>query len=393
MKRLLSITLLMSIVIGGFAQKPSLIKTYNAYFERNYEKAKELIDQCALDEKLTTKAQTWLYMGNIYLYLANEEYMAKQQNEAYTIKYPNAPEIAYDAFAKANQMNKNVESSEMLTPSEGMSRLYTLMLIYGVEEIIAKNYDNGERVLRKAIESYEMKTPPEYPLNGELYYYYAYTLEMLNRPDDARNFYEKAINDHSTNPSVYLRLIEQYKNEGKDVKVLEIINSGKVSLPDNPNILVAEVDYFWEKDPAKAKQLLQNLPPSLMTNSDALTNVANIYIKDNDLLNAEGYLKKAERLTPDNFIVIYNLGYCYLKLYDEKFVKGNELAVAGNKEEADVVNNEAKKFLDNAEIYFEKAIRIEPDDLSILEQLKEIYARKKSPKYEEILEKINSIKQ
>lgn len=392
MKRFLSIALLMSIVWAGFAQKPSLSKAYNAYIEKNYEKAKEFIDQCVADEKLATKAQTWLYMGNIYLYLANDEYVAKEQNDAYIIQFPEAPLKAYDAFSKAMEINKNAESYEMLKPAEGKSKLYTLLLIYGVEELIKGDYEKAQKILYKAVESYEMGTP-EYPLKGELYYYYAYTLEMLNRSEEARTFYEKAINDHSTNPGVYLRLIEHYKNEGKEAKALEIINMGKIALPENPNILVAEVDYYWEKNPEKAKQLLQNLPPSVMTNSDALINVANLFIKDNELLKAKKYLEKAEELAADNFIVIYNLGYCYLKLYDEKFVQWNELSVAGNKAEAEAVNVEVINYLDKAEVYFEKAIRMEPNDLSILEQLKEIYARKKSPKYDEILEKINSIKQ
>lgn len=392
MKRLLCITLLMSIVLGSFAQKPSLLKAYNAYIEKNYEKAKEFIDLCVVDEKLATKAQTWLYMGNIYLFLADKEYMQKQQDESYMIQFPDAPEKAYDAFTKAIQINKNIESSDMLTPAKGKSALYTLLLVHGVEELIKGNYEIAERVLHKAVESYEMGTP-EHPLNGELYYYYAYNLEMLNRNEDAIIYYEKAIKDHSTNVSVYIRLIEQYKNDGKEAKALDIINSGKMTLPGNPNILVAEVDYYWKKDSVKARQLLQNLPPSVMTDGDALINVAHLYIKDNELLKAEDYLKRAERIVPGNFIVVYNLGYCYLKLYDGKFVQWNELSVAGNKAEAEVVNAEVIKYLDNAETYFEKALKMEPNDLSILEQLKEIYARKKSPKYDEILEKIDAIKQ
>ena len=87
---LLSVTLLLS------AQKASLTNAYNHFYEKEYVKAKEAIDLCVQNEKLSAKAQTWLYKGNIYFYLANQEYMAKQNDNNAVIKFPDAPVEAYD---------------------------------------------------------------------------------------------------------------------------------------------------------------------------------------------------------------------------------------------------------------------------------------------------------
>lgn len=373
------------------AQKPSLNKAYNLYYEKDFVKAKEMIDLCTQDPKLQTRAQTWLYKGNIDFYLANQEYGEKQQNSDYRLQFPNTPSESFDAFQKALEINRNVESYEMLTPEEGLSKLYALLLIEGVDQLIAESYGTAKKTLEKAIYSYEMKTP-EHPLQGEIYYYYAYALEMLNQPGEAGTYYEKAIQDGSVNPSVYIRLIEQYKNEGNSAKVIEFINKAKTAIPGNPTVMVAEVDYYWDTDPAKGEQLLSQLPASVYTNPDALVNMANLYIKKEDYIKAEDLLKKANRINPGNFVIVYNLGYCYLKLYDQKFMEANNLAIAGNKEEAAQATRQSEVYLDNAEAFFEQALTFGTDELNIMEQLKEIYARKKSPKYEEMIEKINNRK-
>ena len=391
MKRIAYFLFFCLILHSSFAQKPSLTKAYNAFYEKNYIKAKEIIDQCILDEKLGEKAQTWLYKANIDFYLANEEYGKKQENSQYTVMHPASPEEAYDAFNKALALNKNVEAFEMFSPNEGKSRLYSLLLIYGVEKMLKNEFEDAVRILAKSVESYEMKTP-EYKLNGELYYYYAYTLEMLKREDEAIQYYHKAIQDGSTNASIYVHLIEYYKKENDDKKVLELIQTGKSTLTDLSNILVAEVDYYWDKDREKSLALLQSLPPSAYSNSDAVVNIANLYIKNDDYPKAIELLKKADQMSPNNFVILYNLGYCTLKQYEQKFLEGNKLAVQGNRSGAEVLNKQADILLNEAELNFEKALFHDPNDISILEQLKEIYARKQSPKYEEIIKKIESLK-
>ena len=392
MKRVTFLLLFCLILGSGFAQKPTLAKAYNAYYDKNYLKAKEVIDQCIADEKLGDKAQTWLYKANIDFYLANDEYGKKQDNNQYVIQYPESPEEAYDAFNKALALNKNVEATDMFSPYDGKTRLYSLLLIYGVEKLLKNEFESAARILAKSVESYEMKTP-EFKLHGELYYYYAYTLEMLGKEEESMQYYIKSIQDGSSNANVYARLIEYYKKENNDKKVLELIQTGKNTLKDQSNILVAEVDYYWATDREKGMALLQTLPPSVYANSDAVVNIANLHIKNDDYPKAIELLKKADRMSPNNFVILYNLGYCSLKLYEQKFLEGNRLAaIQGNRIEAEALNKEADVLLVEAESNFEKALTHAPNDLSILEQLKEIYARKQSPKYDDILKKIESLK-
>ena len=391
MKKIFTFSLLILFIMGASGQKPSLTKAYNLYYDKDFVKAKEAIDLCTQDEKLSPKAQTWLYKGNIYFYLANQEYGEKQKNSNYIIQFPDAPIEAYNAFAKAEEINKAVEAYEMFGPSEGRSKLYALLLIRGVDQIIANDLANAKNTLEKSVTSYEM-VPPSVSLKGEPYYYYAYTLDLLNQKEEARINYDKALKDGSVNSNVYARLIDLYKKENNKAKVLELINLGKRNIPEDPSILLAEVDYYyWIENFEKGHQLITKLPASVYSNPDAIVNVANFYINDNNYFTADSLLKKAYQLNPHNFVVVYNLGYCNLKLYEIKFLESNDLAIKGYKDKSTIANTLADNYLTEAEKYFEFALDIEPKDLKILEQLKEIYARKQSPKYDAIIQRINSI--
>jgi len=390
-KSFLTLLLLCSVLLLN-AQKASLTNAYNHFYEKEYAKAKEAIDLCVQNEKLAAKAQTWLYKGNIYFYLANQEYMAKQNDNNAVIKFPDAPVEAYDAFVKAKELNKNIEGFEMLSPDDALPKLYSLLLVRGVDQLIANDFAAGKATLEKGIASYEMKTPPEYPLNGELYYYYAVALENLNQPDQAVVYYEKAVKDGSTNPNVLVRLIEQYKQKDDKAKVKSMLDQALAKNPDDANVLVAQVDYYyWINDSVKARQLLQNLPASVYNNADATVNIANFYIREKNYDEAEKLLRKAYRLNPNSYVVVYNLGVCTYYLFNENDMKANELKVAGANSEAAVHQAKANNYLDEAERFFEEAMSYDANDLNVLTAMKQIYARKKSPKYDEIVKKINEL--
>ena len=392
MKKII-LSLLMCLAFGFSlsAQKASPQKAYNLFSDKDFVKAKEVIDLCLQDEKQTQKAQTWLYKANIYFYLANQEYEAKRENMAYYAMFPDASEQAFDAFVKAKELSKNVEATGMLSPNEGIAKTYALLLVYGVDELIAGNHETAERILRKAITSYELVKPPQFPLHGELYYYYAYTLEMLGKIEEATTYYHKAIADGSTNVNVYLRLIESYKKEQDHAKIREILDAGKKALPGNPALYVAEIDYYYfVEEKAAAHKLMENIPTAVFENADLLVNVANFYILDLDYAKAYDLLKRANQMTPNNFVIFYNLGVCAYYLSEENFQTANELEIQGDKSNAMIYKTKSENYLLEAQNYFERVHQTEPQDINVMYTLRSIYARLQSPKYEEMDAKIKA---
>lgn len=373
------------LLVSLSAQKPSLTKAYNFYYDKDYDKAKEQIDLCAADEKLSVKAQTWLYKGNIELLLANREYNEKQKDENYQIRYPNAPVEAYDAFQKALELNPKVEALDMMGAQEALKQLYPYLLVRGVDQLIAKDYTGAETTLRKAVESYEM-APPQYPMNGELYYYYAYTLESLGKKDEMMRYYQKAIDDGSQNPYVFGKLIDQYKADNDRANIEKTLAMAKAKNPDNMSVKLLEIDYaYWSGDSVKAKRLVDQIDPQVLKTSDEMVNVANFYIKEKRYEEADRLLARANRIDPNNFVILYNLGVCNYSFSEYYFNRQNQLAVQqGDKTEIETAKELSERYLASAADYFEQARKLQPDDVNLLNTLRAIYVRQQSPKADEI---------
>ena len=256
-----------------------------------------------------------------------------------------------------------------------MPRFRLMIFIEGVNELIANNFKSSNEILALAVESYEMQKP-EYPLNGELYYYYAYSFEMLNDAENAQKNYQKAIADGSENINVYVRLIENYKKQDRKSDVIALINKAKEKSPNDANILLAEADYyFWTGEKKTGRELLDRLPASAFQVPEATVNAANLYIKDEDYEKAESLLKKAYDRTPDNYVVVYNLGVCCDQIGNAKYMEANKLDIDGNRSGAKTMKEEADRYLAQAAGYFEKALAQQPNDITLMRKLKEIYLR------------------
>ena len=382
MKKYILLTINLLILTALFAQKPSLTKAYNCFYDKDYDKAKEQIDLCTADEKLSAKAQTWLYKGNIEFLLANREYSEKQKNESYQIRYPNAPEEAFDAFEKAIAINPKVEALDMMTAQDGLSQLYPYMLVRGVDQLIAKDFAGAKSTLEKGIKSYEMKTPPQYPMNGDLYYYYAYALESLGETEEMMKNYRKALDDGSQNTYVYAKLIEYYKKENDKKSIEQTLALAKEKNPNDKGVILLEIDYaYWSGDSVKAAKLLDQIDPNSLRTEDELVNVANFYIKEKRYEDAERLLSRANAMSPNNFVILYNLGVCTYSFSEYYFNRQNQLAIQqGNKADIDEAKSLSDQYLAEAAKYFEQARALQPNDLNLLNTLRAIYVRQQSPK-------------
>ena len=373
------------VVVSLFAQKPSLTKAYNCFYDKDYDKAKEQIDLCAADEKLSAKAQTWLYKGNIEFLLANREYSEKQKNESYVIRYPDAPVEAYDAFEKALSINPKVEALDMMEANEALKQLYPYLLVRGVDQLIANDFAGAKATLSKGIKSYEMDKP-QYPMNGDLYYYYAFALESLGETGEAVKYYQKALEDGSQNPYVYAKLVEQYKAANDRKNVEKTLATAKAKNPNDVSIKLLEIDYFyWADDSVKAASLLDGIDPQSLTTADEMVNMANFYIKEKRYEAADKLLTRANRMSPNNFVILYNLGVCSYSFSEYYFNRQNQLAIqGGDKSEIDAAKQLSDKYLGDAAGYFEQARQLQPNDVNLLNTLRAIYVRQQSPKADEI---------
>ena len=135
---------------------------------------------------------------------------------------------------------------------------------------------------------------------------------------------------------------------------------------------------------------MEKIPSSVFENTDLLVNVSNFYILDTNYTKAYDLLKKANQMTPNNFVIFYNLGVCAYYLSEENFKVSNELDVQGDKSAAMIHKTKSENFLLEAQTYFERVHQTEPQDINVMYTLRSIYARLQSPKYEEMEGKIKA---
>ena len=392
MKKIVSIIGILLCLQLLSAQKPSLTKAYNFFYDKNFLKAKEMIDLCTQDEKLSGKAQTWLYKGNICYFLANEEYSAKQKDASVVIDHPDAPVEAYAAFRKSLELNPNAEAMDMFTAKEAMKQLYPLLLVRGVDQLIAKDYAAAKQTLGMSMESYEMDKP-QYPMNGEIYYYYAYTMEMMGETSAAATYYEKAIDDGSKNPYGFARLLELYKSRSDRAAVEKVVQKAKTLIPNEVSTRLAEVDYlYWIGDSVNARKALDNINPYELTNVDDIVNMANFRIKEKHYDMAVPLLENATRQSPDNFVILYNLAVCKYCQHEIAFEKFNSLLLDESaKAQREQYKRESDRLLQESAEFFEQARKLNPTDISLLNTLRSIYVQQQSPKADEIDKIIKSL--
>ena len=385
MKKYLLLIVNVLLLMGLSAQKPSLTRAYNCFYDKDYDKAKEQIDLCTSDEKLSEKAQTWLYKGNIEFLLVNREYSEKQKNENYQIRYPDAPNDAFDAFEKAVSINPKTEALDMMTAQDGLKQLYPYLLVRGVDQLIAQDYQGAKKTLAKGIKSYEMDTP-QYPMNGDLYYYYAYALESLGETDEVVKYYRKALDDGSQNPYVFARLVEFYKTQNDRQKAEEMLALAKQKNLNDVSIKLLEIDLaYWSGDSAKAVTLLDQVDLRSLSTVDAMVNMANFFIKEKRYEAASKLLERANGTSPNNFVVLYNLGVCAYSFSEYYFTRQNQLALQqADASDIQAAKSLSEKYLQEAADYFEQARVLQPNDLNLLNTLRAIYVRQQSPKADAI---------
>ena len=156
--------------------------------------------------------------------------------------------------------------------------------------------------------------------------------------------------------------------------------------PNDMSIRLLEIDYmYWKGDSLKAKSLLDQIDVQSLKTEDEMVNVANFYIKEKRYEAAERLLARANVLTPNNFVILYNLGVCTYSFSEYYFNRQNQLALQqANNSDIQAAKNLSEKYLAEAANYFEQARKLEPKDVNLLNTLRAIYVRQQSPKADEI---------
>lgn len=389
MKKFAFILTLFIFASTAFSQNSKVVSAYNYHNSGKLDKAKKAIDEAIANEKTVGDAKAWFYRGNIYV----DIYRSTDEN--YKNLDPNALNVAYDSYNKAMELDeKNKYKEDILKFMPVLGEAY-----YNEG---ANKYNDGMQSMatdsaasvasfKQSVEAFE-SAYDIYTQSGindtATIYYISVAAEFGHDYDKAKLNLQKLVDMNYEEASIYTSLGNIYYNQDKDVdKAFAVFTQGRERFPMDLNLLLNETNIFLSE--GITDKALNNLQQAAEIDKDNPTIFFAIGAKYNEVVddttksaevndaafeNAVLAYSRAIELKPDYFDPNYNMGALYVNKASSLIEVANKLPFE-EQEQYDKLKAEADEFLNNSLPYLEKAHELEPEDMSTMISLKEIYTR------------------
>ncbi len=365
--------------------------------------AKLIIDSVYMNPAVTNAYKTWLVRGKVYNELAAVDNSLLVINSRAKLMNKDAALISFQALDKALGLAvKSFEKGDVLDIMQELSQYLNNFASSAYNnQKYGDAYQNFEAVLKINQRMLENKRKPilssEDDINRQKYIVAVCALSA-NEQSVATKYFEEleAVNfNDSTNSGavVYESLYNAYN--GKDsVKAEKYLMTGRQKFPNESNLLFAEINYYLKK--GKLADLIEKLKLAIAKEPNNLSiyaTLGNVY--DNlcqkewemgNMSKGEEYLNESNKYydvvlekDPNNANALYSKGALYYNRAALVSKEANKLANDYSKEGTKKYNEkraEIEALFDKALPFFEKADKVEGNDVNTLIALKEIYAKK-----------------
>ena len=277
-----------------------------------------------------------------------------------------------------NNNKKFSEAAEKLYMSYKLSPRDTVYLYYAASSAV-----NGQDY-EEALKYYKELKDVGY--NGESVTYTAVNVESgeTETMDKAtRDLYVKAGTHKdpkeevspSKKPEIVKNIALIYQQMGNNEKAVEAYADARAENPDDVNLVLGEANlYYAMGDKDKFKELMGQASAMAPDNADLLYNIGVINMEQGNLEDARDAYKKALAIDPGYINALLNLSTTYVNegngLIDEMNALGNSKADIAKYDE--LKEKKDSLFREGATV-LEDALQSNPDNESILTQLKNIY--------------------
>lgn len=242
---------LTAVALGGttaIAQNNAIMNFQNG----TLDKAKTEIDKAMNDAKLSTKAKTWYYRGQIY------EAIASDQTGVYSKLDSNAALVAYESYKKALEVEPNGgKMNKEITEALGGQKLYSGLMSQGAAKYQSKNFKGAIKMMSLAGEVMPKDTLS--PL------YTGISAQQAQDATLAKAQFEKYMANGGKDASVIYSLASLYRNDKDIDKALATIDRGLQVLPGNKDLAAEKINIMLssgrtEEAIAGMKQLVEKDP-------------------------------------------------------------------------------------------------------------------------------------
>ncbi|MEM8929006.1 MAG: tetratricopeptide repeat protein [Bacteroidota bacterium] len=391
--------LALSISVIGFAQKDEIKAATKAMKSGDAAAAKAALEGASgsidgADAKL--QAQYYALLGDASKQLSDFEGAINAYNKVISVEEAGGkPKYSGDARAKLSQItgdlvNAAVDDNNNKNFSAAATKLYqayklspndTIYLYYAASSAVNGGPDNYDQAIQYYNELKEINydgTEVKYSAvdvaTGETLELDAQSYELYKKTNAYKDFKEEKTPSKRAEIVKNIALI--YQEQGKNEQALAAYDDALTSNPDDVNLVLNKANLYYgmgEKD--KFKELMGQASEMAPDNPDLLYNIGVINMEQGNMQEARAAYKKALEVDPNYINALLNLSTTYVnegnELVDEMNNLGTSRADTQKYDELKVQRDEL--FKEGAGV-LETALKNTPDNVQILEQLKNIYA-------------------
>lgn len=353
MKKVLLTCLLPLTAAGAFAQAGA---AYASLQSGKLDEAKTQIDKAISNEKQASKANTWIYRGDIYRDIANSPL------PNYAALDSNALQVSYDAYKKAIELDPK-KADEV---NKKIAELHPAALNQGGKKYQDKQFSAAARYFDLA------RTFNPNDTTAALYAGIAH--QQNQEMDKAREAFEALINLGTNDPSIYSVVYSIYRNEKNNDKALEVLKKGVAKFPNNRELKQNEFNLYIETGKSdEAKNNLLEAVKKEPNNPEYLKNLGILYDQSGDKAKAQEYYEKTLAADPGSYDANFNLGVLHYNKGADLSTKIRNMDLKAYQKDGKRLETEMKGHFQKALPYFEKNFAARQDDKNVLEPLKNIY--------------------
>ncbi len=414
MKRLLLFTLALTFTIGtSFGQDVNkelrnatkALGTYNLDPTNNKAKlteAKSAIDATMEMSEAQSLADAWIAKGDIYNEIASQIVTTRQLgfgNLEDLPKTDNAAHSAYLAYMKAwGMIEKKYQEKDIIN---GVAATMNTLSNLGIYQYEDQEFDKAYNCFNAMLEGHKflLEQGEASPLGDEAAvnqqkYITGLAALSANMLKEAKMVLTELYEMNYDKPAIYESLYQIESRETSPEEAFKYLKKGRELYPDDISILFAEINHYLKL--GKMQELLEDLDKAIEKepNNVSLYSVKgnvydNLYQKANEAGDAEkaqeyfnGALKfYGTALEKDSMFVnaIYSIGALYYnkaaQLTQQMQALSDDYSKEGMKK-YDELQQQVESQFNLALPYFQRAEKLDPNDINTLIALKEIYARR-----------------
>jgi tetratricopeptide (TPR) repeat protein len=367
------ILLVMAMPLVLLAQKPikpNLNKALNSWKAGQLKEAKDMIDVCVTDPKLSLDAKTFFYKGLIYASFDTTS------NTSLKEMVPNSFEESQQAFAKADELNKNSKGELFYTDAFGLPVLRSQI----TEGLYAFYINEGAKAYQEddfdmALKNFD-KTMKIAPKDTTVRFYsglVAYANEDFDRAISDLSKYNEL---GGISADAYSIMATIYGGPKEDkAKALLVVQEAMKKFPNNKDFPLMEIGYLIDLDRiADAKGGLEKA-----VEDDPQNKTLNFYLGYvNSKLELWEDSKKnfnaALKIDPMYFDAQYYLAQIFLIDAEKIKREMNNLGISeADKKKKLQMDKELVEKYKVALPHWEKAEKLNPSDTDVLDKLSIIY--------------------